>query len=131
MNKRNLIPRIIVFPAMMFVYFIPAVIIYFKFLRTFFLYGGEMVTYFDKKEVESVQQLYYRLKQEQGENEPVYGKDLEFISKINRDGTLQPMMDQSLQKFCGNDRFFLRALSLSEGTYIAHGFNSYIVKKKQ
>lgn len=131
MNKRNIVPRIIVLPAMLIVYLIPAVIIYFKFLKGFFLYGGEMVTYFEKKEVESVQQLYYRLKQETGERDPITGKELEFISQIKRDGTLQPIMDQSLQKFMGDEKFFLRALSLSEGTFIAHGFNSYIVKKKQ
>lgn len=130
MNKRKIIQRIIVLPAMMLIYFIPVVILYFKYLKAFFLYGGEMITYFHKKEVDSVQDLYYRLKQETGEPDPVLGKDLEFISQIKRDGTLQPMKDQRLQKFLGTEKFFLRALSLSEGTYIAHGFNSYIVKRR-
>jgi len=57
------------------------------------------------------------------------GKDLEFISCIGRDGQkLEPIYDQSL---LDDEYFTLIPLSLTEKTYIAHGFNSFVVKKKK
>jgi len=57
------------------------------------------------------------------------GKDLEFISLIGRNGqTLEKTYDQS---FLDDEYFTLHPLSLSEKTYIAHGFNSFVVKKKK
>jgi len=48
------------------------------------------------------------------------GKDLEFISLIGRNGqALEKTYDQS---FLDDEYFTLHPLSLSEKTYIAHGF---------
>ena len=62
--------------------------------------------------------------------------ELEFISQINRDGSgttpvpesyLDSMLNNSLMK---NDLFYLTCLSLTEKTFIASGFNSFVVKLK-
>lgn len=64
-------------------------------------------------------------------------KDMIFISQINRDGSgttpvsesyLDTMLNNPL---CKNDVFKVRRLSLSEDTYIAMGFNSFVVKLKK
>lgn len=67
------------------------------------------------------------------------GKDLQFISWIKRDGsgTLPigtewdeskpyPKIDEV--SHMNNDKFTLLPLSFSSGTYIAAGFNSFVVK---
>ena len=57
-----------------------------------------------------------------------YGKELEFISQINRDGSgTTPLGDMS-----HNDKtiFDLRSLSLSKKTYIATEFNAFVVRLK-
>ena len=70
------------------------------------------------------------------------GKDLEFISLILKDGSrLVPVgtpwnPDLNIPKtetvgYMDEDYFTLHPLSLSQGTYIAHGFNSWIVKIKK
>lgn len=115
---------------MMFVYLIPIIVLYFKYLYAFFMYGGEMVTYFQKDETQCISQLYYKLKKESGEQDPVQGRDLEFISEILKKGKYFKSVSETKIKFLENEKFYLRSLSLSEGTFIAHGFNSYIVKKK-
>lgn len=69
------------------------------------------------------------------------GKDLEFISFIKRDGSGTipigtewdeardyPKLDDV--SHMDDDRFTLKCLSISENTYIAHGFNSFVVKIK-
>lgn len=56
------------------------------------------------------------------------GKDLQFISRILRDGSgTEPTEDM---EFADNDIFKVRCLSISYETYIAIGFNSYVVKIK-
>ncbi len=62
--------------------------------------------------------------------------ELDFISQIKRDGSgtfkvpddyLKSMLENPLMK---DDLFELRRLSITEGTYIAMGFNSFVVKLK-
>lgn len=60
-------------------------------------------------------------------------KELEFISQINRDGSGTTKVGQSYldSLFESNEDFELRPLSLSEGTFIASNFNSFVVKLKK
>ena len=63
-------------------------------------------------------------------------KDLEFISWIKRDGSgtekvPEDMLENMLNnKFSKDDYFRLNVLSLSNKTFIASGFNSFVVKLK-
>lgn len=52
-------------------------------------------------------------------------EELEFISRIKRDGTGVELVDKAP---VGIDQWWVNRLSISEGTWIAHGFNSYVVK---
>ena len=57
----------------------------------------------------------------------IQSTNLQFISQIKRDGTgTIPVLFNPDEK----DMFELNCLSITEGTYIASGFNSYIVKLK-
>ena len=66
-----------------------------------------------------------------------YAKDLEFISIIRRDGSgtdevPKGMLDLMLNnKFSKGEKFKLNCLSLTDKTFIASGFNSFVVKLKQ
>lgn len=53
---------------------------------------------------------------------------LEFISRINRDGSGVTKVDE---KEVLNEKFKLNSLSISENTHIASGMNSYVVKIKK
>lgn len=56
------------------------------------------------------------------------GKNLEFISRIKRDGSgTEPVNDC---KHLDNTVFELNCLSITQGTWIASEFNSYVVKLK-
>ena len=61
---------------------------------------------------------------------------LEFISRIKRDGSgTEPVSKIMKVKFAENpvfmnDIYSLTRLSITEDTYIASGFNSYVVKIK-
>jgi hypothetical protein len=64
-------------------------------------------------------------------------KELEFISQIKRDGSgvkkvpesyLRSMLENPLMN---NENFKIHCLSLNQKTFIAHGFNSFIVKLKK
>lgn len=61
-------------------------------------------------------------------------KDLEFISQINRDGSGTVPISEKYVKLMQHekfgDNFIVHCLSLTENTYIAHGFNSFVVKIK-
>jgi hypothetical protein len=63
-------------------------------------------------------------------------KELIFISQIKRDGSgtfpvPQNYLDSMLEnKFMKDEPFYVRQLSMSEGTYIAMGFNSFVVRLK-
>jgi hypothetical protein len=62
--------------------------------------------------------------------------ELIFVSQIKRDGSgtnkvaksyLEAMLENSLME---KETFHLIRLSITENTYIAHGFNSFVVKIK-
>jgi len=62
-------------------------------------------------------------------------KDLIFISQIKRDGSGTKKVFKKEQKMLENakyidDEYELNSLSLSNKTYIASAFNSYVVKIK-
>ncbi len=63
-------------------------------------------------------------------------KNLIFISWIKRDGSgTEPIPDEMLEsmlnnKFSKDDKFKINVLSLSNKTFIASGFNSFVVKLK-
>lgn len=65
-----------------------------------------------------------------------YPHELEFISRIKRDGsgteklTKEDLKHFEENKFASNDLYEVNVLSLSEKTFIAIGFNSYVVKLK-
>lgn len=69
-------------------------------------------------------------------NNKAKAKDLEFISWIKRDGSgTEPVPHDMLEsmlnnKFSKDDKYKLNVLSLSNKTYIASGFNSFVVKLK-
>lgn len=62
--------------------------------------------------------------------EKVTGKDLIFISQINRDGSGVSPVSESYMAFLQSDKFTIKTLSFSERTYIASGFNSFVVRLK-
>lgn len=59
---------------------------------------------------------------------------LTFISQIKRDGSgVLPMSDAMIDAFkncpfSSKEVFVLNRLSITEGTYIASGFNTFVVK---
>ena len=60
----------------------------------------------------------------------IYGKDLIFISSINRDGSgTTPVSDKQLRHL-DDELFHIGCLSLTAHTYIAMGFSSFVVKLK-
>lgn len=58
------------------------------------------------------------------------GKDLHFISVIKRDGSGTINIEDSDNSRLDNESFKLTTLSLTMGTFIASGFNSYVVRKR-
>jgi SepF-like predicted cell division protein (DUF552 family) len=66
-----------------------------------------------------------------------YPHELEFISRIRRDGSgTEKITEEDLKhfeenKFAKEDLYEINVLSMSEKTFIASGFNSYVVKIKQ
>jgi hypothetical protein len=62
--------------------------------------------------------------------------ELEFISKINRDGSgTEPVDERYLRAMLENpimkkEEFELHRLSLTAGTFIAFNFNAFVVKLK-
>jgi len=59
------------------------------------------------------------------------GYKLIFISQINRDGSGTTKVSSDYRKLLQNDEFTIRRLSISQETYIAMGFNSFVVKVKK
>jgi hypothetical protein len=55
------------------------------------------------------------------------GKDLIFISRIERDGKSVTVVTEDV-KYLDTEVFNLNCLSITNGTYIASAFNSYVVK---
>lgn len=62
------------------------------------------------------------------------GKELEYISRIDRDGS-GVVMKKDFQEGEINvnedEEFKMNRLSITENTWIASGFNSYVVKIKE
>ena len=58
-----------------------------------------------------------------------FGSELNFISRISGDGQ---KLDKDIKriKYREKDIFNLNRLSISNNTYIASGFNSYVVRLK-
>jgi len=62
--------------------------------------------------------------------------ELIFISQIKRDGSgtkkifKKDIKHLTTNKFAASEEYEINRLSISEGTYIASGFNSYVVKLK-
>lgn len=61
----------------------------------------------------------------------VRGADLEFISWIHRDGLGVTSMEGRDVGLLKDRDFALNRLSITEDTYIASGFNSYVVRLKK
>lgn len=59
------------------------------------------------------------------------GADLEFISQIKRNGSGTEPIEPDYLEMLQKEKFSLTCLSLTEGTYIASGFNSFVVKMKK
>jgi len=60
-----------------------------------------------------------------------FGKDLTFISQIKRDGSgVDIDISKEYIKMMEDDLFRLTVLSLSEETFIASEFNTFVVKLK-
>ena len=59
------------------------------------------------------------------------GKELIFISRIKRDGSGVIDVQSDNMKHLNNTTFNLNCLSITEETFIASEFNSFIVKLKQ
>ncbi len=59
------------------------------------------------------------------------GKDLIFISRILRDGSGVTDVSKESMKHLNEDKFRMSCLSITEKTYIACEFNSFVVKLKK
>ena len=60
-----------------------------------------------------------------------FGSELIFISRIAGNGeNIYPVEHEEANKFCKTETYKLTSLSLSNGTYIASGMSSYVVKLK-
>lgn len=68
MNKRKLVPRIISLPFMACLLIIPLFALYFKWMKNYFLYGGEVIAYEDKNENKAIRDLYFLMKDAQLKN---------------------------------------------------------------
>lgn len=58
------------------------------------------------------------------------GKYLEFISRILRDGSGTVNVKDKDMRHLNNTKFSMSRLSITENTWIASEFNSYVVKIK-
>jgi len=58
------------------------------------------------------------------------GSELDFIRRIKRDGSGTAMIKKDYVKMMQNDTFDVRCLSMSQRTYIASAFNSFVVRIK-
>jgi len=60
-----------------------------------------------------------------------HDKELKFISQIKRDGSgVIPCLSDNHMLYLDDNLFSINCLSLTKGTYIASGFNSFVVKLK-
>lgn len=61
----------------------------------------------------------------------IQGSKLEFISWIRRDGSGTDKVEESLIELMQDEYFELNGLSMTEKTFIASGFNSFVVRMKE
>lgn len=61
----------------------------------------------------------------------ILGKDLVFISQINRDGSGVHKVADDYIAMMLDETFRVRCLSLTENTYIATNFNSFVVRLRE
>lgn len=59
-----------------------------------------------------------------------FGSELIFISRISGDGKKTELIDDSEMDYDKKEIFKLNSLSITNGTYIASGMSSYVVKLK-
>jgi len=59
------------------------------------------------------------------------GYQLIFISWILRDGSGTEKIKKGQRDYLNKDEYTINALSISQRTYIASGFNSYVVRIKK
>lgn len=59
------------------------------------------------------------------------GYELEFISQIERDGSGTKHVKESYLEFLNAETFRINALSFTHKTFIASGFNSFVVTLKE
>ncbi len=59
-----------------------------------------------------------------------FGSELELIGRIRSDGTTIDPVDTELSDAAKHESFKLLRLSITKDTYIASGFNSFVVKLK-
>jgi hypothetical protein len=59
------------------------------------------------------------------------GKELIFISAIKRDGSGVEMLEDRSMSHLDNIEFAMNSLSITNETYIACEFNSYVVRFKK
>lgn len=60
-----------------------------------------------------------------------FGSELIFISRISGDGKkIESVELKEFVDYCKTELFKLNSLSISNGTYIASGMSSYVVKLK-
>jgi hypothetical protein len=57
------------------------------------------------------------------------GEELIFLRRINKYG--ESSIEEVKEELYKNDNFQITCLSISQGTYIAHGFATFVVKLKK
>jgi len=62
MNTKKIIQRIISLPFIACLLLIPIIILYFKWMKSYFLYGGEVIAYEDENEHKAIKDLYFIMK---------------------------------------------------------------------
>ena len=60
-----------------------------------------------------------------------HGTELEFISKIHRDGTGVTLLDDNVCDTLRNETYQLMRLSITEGTFIAANMTLFVVRIKK
>lgn len=60
----------------------------------------------------------------------VKGHELIFLKRINKQGDSSPILSHEENRHYSDDNFQITCLSISEGTYIASGFSTFVVKLK-
>ena len=62
MNKKNLLLRSVTLPLIMIIALLPMIVLYFKWLKNWFIYGGEVIAYENMQENKNIADIYLLLK---------------------------------------------------------------------